>query len=209
MTHGRVVTELRFDRLYRPNDRYSFFDVPPYAVPWGFPRFPLDHGLTHRGYTPVPELFALIRKLVPQQAKEAQAFLSQEKNRLLVVEAVNRLPRLGVRESRVEYRAGLAAEFTACRERSLERLGCAPISFCWPWGDYNATAREEGRRAGFRVFFTTYRGANLPGSAGAVRRIAVRGHSGEELLSVLGGATSALREIPYDIGRFCHRLVDW
>ncbi|MDR2605130.1 MAG: polysaccharide deacetylase family protein [Desulfovibrio sp.] len=208
MTHGRVMTDLRFDRLYRPNDRYSFFDVPPYAVPWGFPRFPLDHGLTHRGFTPVPELFDLIRNLVPQQAKEAQSFLSQEKNRRLVIEAIDSLPCLGVRESREEYRARLAAEFIACREQCLARLGYAPVSFCWPWGDYNTTAREEGRRAGFRVFFTTYRGANLPGRAGAVRRIAVRGHTGDALLSVLSGASSVLREIPYDIGRFCHRIVD-
>jgi peptidoglycan/xylan/chitin deacetylase (PgdA/CDA1 family) len=185
MTHGRVVTDLRFDRLYRPNDRYSFFDVPPYAVPWGFPRFSLDHGLTHRGYTPAPELFDLVRRLVPQQPKEAQAFLTQEKNRQAVVEAVKRLPRLGVQESREEYRVRLAAEFVACRELCLARLGHAPLSFCWPWGDYNTIAREEGRRAGFRVFFTTYRGANLAGRAAAVRRIAVRGHSGDTLLTCL------------------------
>ncbi|MDR2799964.1 MAG: polysaccharide deacetylase family protein [Desulfovibrio sp.] len=206
MTHGRVAGDLKFTRLYLPGDRYSFFDVPPYPVPWGFPRFYLDHGLTHPGYTPAPELFDLIRAMVPQTPKEAQAFLSQEKNREAVVGAVNRLPCLGTRESMEEYRARVAAEFAACREQCLARLGFAPVSFCWPWGDYTSVARKEGRKAGFRVFFTTYRGANVPGVAGAVRRIAVRNCSGADLLSLVRGASSALRELPHDLGRILHRF---
>jgi peptidoglycan/xylan/chitin deacetylase (PgdA/CDA1 family) len=201
MTHGRVVTDLRFTRLYLPADRHSFFDVPPYPVPWGFPRFSLDHGLTHLGYTPAPELFDLIRGLVPQTPKEAQAFLSQGKNREAVVGAVNRLARLGTRESMKQYRARLAAEFAACREQCLARLGVAPVSFCWPWGDYTSIAREEGRKAGFRIFFTTYRGVNLSGGAGAVCRIAVRGCAGDDVLRLVRSASSALLELPYSISR--------
>jgi peptidoglycan/xylan/chitin deacetylase (PgdA/CDA1 family) len=207
MTHGRVAGDLRFSGLYRPNERYSFFDVPPYAVPWGFPRFPLEHGLIHPGYTPAPELFELIRKLVPQDARQAQAFLAKAENREAVAGAVSRLPCLGARESMEQYRARVAAEFAACRELCLSRLGFAPVSFCWPWGDYTAAARAQGRKEGFRVFFTTYRGVNIPGGAGGVRRIAVRACSGDDLLRTVRAASSALRELPHDLARICHRIA--
>lgn len=206
MRHHRVITSLDFKRLYAPNDRYSFFDVSPHQAVWGMPRFPLNHGLAHRGYDLTPELYALVREMVPQKPNEAQAFLSEEKNRKAVMGAIRKLPCIGVQETEKQYRERLAEEFAACREVYETRLGFSPVSFCWPWGSATPVAQEEAQKAGFRVFFTTLRGVNTYGNADAVRRIAVRGGNGEELLRKIRTASSVLLELPFEMYRLGKRL---
>jgi peptidoglycan/xylan/chitin deacetylase (PgdA/CDA1 family) len=200
MTHGRVARELSFVRLHRPGGADSFFDVPPYDMPWGFPCFRLGHALAVRGYAPAVELFDLVRKLVPQQGREAANFLKKKNNRDAVVRAISALPALGVRESKKACRERLAGEFAECRSVFKERLGVEPVSFCWPWGDYSAMALEEARKAGFRLFFTTSRGMNTRGRKDAVRRIPVRGGTGKELLSLMRFASRAFLEEIYSWG---------
>jgi hypothetical protein len=171
------------------------------------PRFPLDHGLVHRGYEPTPELYALVKTMVPQQPKEAQAFLSKEENRNAVVSAIKRLPCLGTQESEEQYGTRLADEFGACREIYETRLGVSPVSFCWPWGSYTSVLLREAEKAGFRFFFTTLPGVNPYGKADAVCRIAVRGGSGRELLGRVRTASSTLLELPYELYRRGSRLA--
>ncbi|MDR1659734.1 MAG: polysaccharide deacetylase family protein [Desulfovibrio sp.] len=197
MTHGRVVRELAFARLHRPGGVDSFFDVPPYDMPWGFPCFRLGHALAVRGYMPSAELFALVRRLVPQQAGQAANFLKEKNNRDAVVRAISALPALGVRESEDACRQRLAGEFAECRSVFRERLGVESVSFCWPWGNYGPMALQEARKAGFRLFFTTSRGMNTRGRKNAVRRIPVRGGTGKELLSLVRFASRAFFEEVY------------
>jgi hypothetical protein len=85
-------------------------------------------------------------------------------------------------ESDDEYRARLTEEFTVCRRRFAELFGVSPVSFCWPWGDHNAVALEEAKRAGFRVFFSTGIGSNGPKDALAVKRFKVFQVSGKRLM---------------------------
>ncbi len=201
LRHDRVVSGLRFSELYTPGGRDSFFSVPPHPVLWGLPRFPLGYSLACRGYTLAPELVDLVAATVPQEKTAAAAFLADPANRKDLYAAIAKLPRLGTLESMEEYRARIFAEFTECRELFAERLGSAPLSFCWPWGGYSGAALEEARRAGFRVFFTARRGTNLPGGALAVRRIAVRKISGQDLLRLVRFSRCPLLETPYGWGR--------
>lgn len=196
LRHDRVVRDLAFTRLFAPGRRDGYFSGPPYKALWGLPRFTLAHALASPGYTLAPELFALVEAMVPQEWKAAQRFLGSEENRKAVIAAVQQLPRLGVRETVQQYRARIFQEFVRCREIFTQQLGTAPVSFCWPWGSYSAIAREEARRAGFRVFFTTSRGANLPGSARGVHRFSVREWTGEVLLKKVSFAANALLEAP-------------
>jgi peptidoglycan/xylan/chitin deacetylase (PgdA/CDA1 family) len=206
MRHHRVITGLDFTGLYTPNSRYSFFDVSPQKAVWGMPRFPLDHGLAHRGYEPTPELYSLVKTMVPQQPKEAQAFLSKEENRNAVVAAIKKLPCLGIQESEEQYRKRLADEFTACREIYETRLGVSPVSFCWPWGSYTSPLLKEAKKAGFRVFFTTLPGMNPFGKSEAVCRLAVRGGSGRDLLGMVRAGSSTLLVLPFELYRRCRRF---
>jgi peptidoglycan/xylan/chitin deacetylase (PgdA/CDA1 family) len=197
MTHGRVARDLVFTRLHRPEGPGGFFDVPPYDMPWGFPCFRLGHALAVRGYTPSAELFDLVRTIVPQHPGKAAEFLREERNRAAVVKAVSAISPVGDRESEDACRRRLAREFTQNRLTFKRRLGFEPVSFCWPWGDYSALALEEARKAGFRLFFTTSRGMNTRGRKHAVRRIPVRGGTGEDVLSLVRFASRGLVEELY------------
>jgi peptidoglycan/xylan/chitin deacetylase (PgdA/CDA1 family) len=132
--------------------------------------------------------------MVPQKPEDASAFLKKPENRQAVVDAIISLPHLGDLESEEEYRRRIGAEFRECMEIFTRQLGRPPISFCWPWGDYNALAVKEARAAGFKIFFATTRGANLRGHAKVVHRIAVRAISGDELLKTIRFASNAVLE---------------
>jgi hypothetical protein len=195
LRHDRVVENLNFTGLYHPKNVRTFFDVPPHEAVWGFPRFHLTHALARRGYILNPELFTLVKSMVPQEAKAAGIFLNDKKNILEVIDAVSKLPSLGELESEGFYRERLVREFTVCRDTFYQKLGNAPLSFCWPWGDYNATALEEARKVGFKIFFTTMRGANLSGHTRVVHRIAIREGSGEDILRLLRTASLTFAEL--------------
>ena len=197
LRHDRVVRSLEYSNLCRPAGKRGFFSVPPYPVLWGMPAFDLGHFLASPGYTLAPELFELIKNMVPQGWNEAKAFLAKEENRQAVQAAVGQLPCLGVRETEPDYRARIFQEFVRCRDIFTEKLGTPPVSFCWPWGRYSAIALEEAKRAGFRVFFTTERGANRRGGALSVRRISVRNWSSDLLMQKVSLAANAALEEPY------------
>ncbi|MDR2826346.1 MAG: polysaccharide deacetylase family protein [Deltaproteobacteria bacterium] len=195
LRHDRVVENLNFKALYHPNKVRTFFDVPPHEAVWGFPCFPLTHALAGRGYILNPELFTLVKNMVPQETKAADLFLNDKKNIQAVMTAVSKLPSLGELESEEGYRERLVKEFISCRDVFSQKLGEPPLSFCWPWGDYNALALEEARKVGFKIFFTTMRGANVAGHTRTAHRIAVRDGSGEDILRLVRAASLTLAEI--------------
>lgn len=186
LKHNRAITNLNFTWHYSPTMPINgYFSAPPYQAPWGFPAFPLGHSLADRNYIIRQELFDLVQSIVPQDTKEAQAFLSKPENRQRLHEAIAELGPLGTLESKEEFRTRLRAEFEACREIFVERLGEAPKSFCWPWGFYSRTALREGKKAGFKLFFVTMPGPNFRWRPSVIHRIAVEGCSGEELVAMV------------------------
>ncbi|MFQ8735397.1 MAG: polysaccharide deacetylase family protein [Bilophila wadsworthia] len=82
--------------------------------------------------------------------------------------------RLGTLESEAARRSRVHEELGACAETLRRELGHPVRSLCWPWGSGSEVAREEGRKAGFSVFFTTRMGANPPAAPEAVHRFKVR-----------------------------------
>jgi peptidoglycan/xylan/chitin deacetylase (PgdA/CDA1 family) len=197
MHHARVVRSTLIKGLYFPRIAGGFFGGPPFPVPFGFPRFDLGHALADRAWIIDPAVFDLVRSIVPQKEPEAVKFLQKPENRRAVLTAVSALPRLGVLESEADFLGRVEKEFVQCRQIFEQEFGFTPISFCWPWGDFNPLSRQVARDVGFRVFFATGRGPNRFGEADAVRRIAVRRENGRELLQKLRLAACTLHEGAY------------
>lgn len=185
LRHNRVVAGPKFKKLLRPGGIRGWFSLPPYGAIWGMPNFSLGHALTTRAFLPSRRLLKLVQNIVPQQFDEAKDYLSVPRNRAHLLRRIRTLEvkgLLGRMESEEEYRKRLEKEFTLCRTRFFRFFGTKPVSFCWPWGDYNDTSLEEARRAGFRLFFTTLLGANTLNSTPHLRRFKVREISGRCLL---------------------------
>jgi peptidoglycan/xylan/chitin deacetylase (PgdA/CDA1 family) len=184
LRHERVAVGPKFRGLLRPGRERGWFSMPAYGVVWGMPDFVLGHALTTRAFWPSEELLHLARTTVPQPWEEARNWLAEQRNRAALMKRIRALEArglLGRMESEDEYRARLAEEFAACRKQFAGLFGVSPVSFCWPWGDYNAAALEEARNAGFRVFFSTELGNNSPASALAVKRFKVFEITGSRL----------------------------
>ena len=117
-----------------------------------------------------------MQRLVPQEPTEARTFFQSAGN----VAALETLvagfspDRLGTLESEAARRSRVHEELGACAETLRRELGHPVRSLCWPWGSGSEVAREEGRKAGFSVFFTTRMGANPPAAPEAVHRFKVR-----------------------------------
>lgn len=180
--HSRVPAGPEFTGFLAPGPRLRFFDRLSAPQPWGMPLFRRKPALAARAFLPAPELTDLVCRMTPQNAEEAGVFLSREENRRRLRAKIAALPSLGRHETEAEHRARLAREFALCRDRFAEELGGRPTSFCWPWGRCTPEALEEGQKAGFRLFFTTRRGPNLPGCASGMRRFRVNSVSGADLL---------------------------
>ena len=182
LEHGCVISGLEFSDFFKSQGRWGFFSVSPYVPPWGMPLFPTGYALATRGYIVNPALFNLVREVVPQTDKEARAFLKEPAQRDRLLKAIKSLPSLGRRETEEEFRARLAAEFTACRERFAANLGVTPVSFCWPWGAYCQESIEEAERAGFRLLFCTSQTPGRYRQSMPVRRIGVRFYTPPQLV---------------------------
>jgi hypothetical protein len=173
LRHHRVAASPEFRQLAVPGRTRGYFSMPEYGMIWGMPNFPLGHALTTRAFRPAPDLLRLVRSVVPQEREEARRYLAARNNRQALLRRITELDSLGSMETVDEHRGRIFREFLACRKRFVRLFGSAPVSFCWPWGDYNAVALEEARRAGFRLFFTTAVGANTRSSFLRVHRFAV------------------------------------
>lgn len=185
LRHDRVAAGPEFKGLARPGGTRGWFSLPAYGAVWGMPNFKLGHALTTQAFLPSSRLLRLAERTVPQHFDEARAYLAVPRNRAHLLKRIRNLEAkglLGRMESMEEYRSRLFKEFTVCRKRFARFFNAAPLSFCWPWGDYNAIALEEAQRAGFRIFFTTALGANSMASGLCVRRFKVRNISGARLV---------------------------
>ncbi len=180
--HGKVAVGPEFTDFLTPGPRLRSFDSLPAPQPWGMPRFKSKPSLAARAFLPAPELVELVRRIVPQEDRAAAAFLAEAENLRQLRAAVEALPGLGRLESEAENRDRLAREFALCRERFTAELGEAPTAFCWPWGRHTPEALEEAQKAGFRLFFTTRRGANPAGQGSGLRRFRVTSVPGKVLL---------------------------
>ena len=185
LRHERVAVSPEFSWLMCPGGVRGYFSMPTYGAVWGMPAFKLRHGLASRAFRPSARLLRLVRSRVPQKWDEALEYLSVPTNTEGLIKDIQHLETqglLGAMESEEQYRARLFKEFTACRSRFSRMFGVSPVSFCWPWGDYNYIALEEARRAGFRLFFTTAIGANALPQPHRVHRFKVDSIAGSRLL---------------------------
>ena len=156
--------------------RTNTFNAVDFPEVWGLPRFKERPFLYSRAFIPSPDLVAAVQRLVPQEPAEARTFFQSAGN----VAALETLvagfspDRLGTLESEAARRSRVHEELGACAETLRRELGHPVRSLCWPWGSGSEVAREEGRKAGFSVFFTTRMGANPPAAPEAVHRFKVR-----------------------------------
>ncbi len=164
--------------LLRPGARNRTFDRPaPFA--WGLPRLPELPGLANRGFLISEELLGVVRQHVPQEEdgregdlRPVAAFFEDAGAVAALRQALLALPdqAWGRLETEEEYRQRVYEDLRACRELLEARLGSGADTdlsrrcLAWPWGKYSPTGLEMAREAGFRVFFATSFGANLPGA---------------------------------------------
>jgi len=73
-------------------------------------------------------------------------------------------------EAEQEYRNRISTDMKFMDKRLRQELGWQPKLLAFPFGTYNASVVEEGRKAGVELFFTIEEGLNEPGSR-FVRRI--------------------------------------
>ena len=163
-------------RFHVPGTRANTFNAVDFPEVWGLPRFKERPFLYSRAFIPSPDLVAAVQRLVPQEPAEARTFFQSAGN----VAALETLvagfspDRLGTLEREAARRSRVHEELGACAETLRRELGHPVRSLCWPWGSGSEVAREEGRKAGFSVFFTTRMGANPPAAPEAVHRFKVR-----------------------------------
>ncbi len=182
LRHHNVVSGPDFNGLFRPGDTEIFYRPPAFGLIWGMPCFDEAPALATRAYILNPKLPELVRRMVPQEADAARAFLAIPANRRALLSAIKALPSLGRYETEAECRDRIFAELSACQEKFERLFGRRARSFCWPWGAYSPISMEEGKRAGFEVFFTTARGANPPGGSLAIKRFSGTAIPGRKLL---------------------------
>jgi peptidoglycan/xylan/chitin deacetylase (PgdA/CDA1 family) len=186
LSHNVVFTGPEFDGLYNPLAMARNQDRLPMDVPYGFPRFKTAPGLAAPAFLPSPEVFDLVRRMVPQDPVEAKAFFGKPDNVAAVRESLGSIPgpERGRMETEAQYLARLEADFRGCKARLESELGREQEAFCWPWGSWSPLALAMAKRVGFSLFFTTTGGANRPGrSPDAVRRFKVKDRPSKWLLS--------------------------
>ena len=163
-------------RFHVPGTRANTFNAVDFPEVWGLPRFKERPFLYSRAFIPSPDLVAAVQRHVPQEPAEARAFFQSAGNVAVLETLVAGFSpgRLGTLESEAARRSRVHEELGACAETLRRELGHPVRSLCWPWGSGSGVALEEGRKAGFSVFFTTRMGANPPAASEAVHRFKVR-----------------------------------
>lgn len=162
-------------RFHVPGTRANTFNAVDFPEVWGLPRFKERPFLYSRAFIPSPDLVAAVQRLVPQEPAEAVLSFSRRG----MSPCWKRLWRDFPRIDWVRWRAKRPPQPCARRTGRLRgnvrrELGHPVRSLCWPWGSGSGVALEEGRKAGFSVFFTTRMGANPPAAPEAVHRFKVR-----------------------------------
>ena len=163
--HATVFSGPKFSGFFNPDALANNLDRLPMHIPFGFPRFTSSPALAAPAFLPSQEVFNLVLRHVPQEPEAATAYFLNPDSRAPLEAAFRALlPRdRGAMESREAFRNRVRGEIDRCKALLEAELGRPEIAFCWPWGQYSATALAQGRESGFRLFFTTTCGANLPG----------------------------------------------
>ena len=178
--HKTASSELEAlgQRFHIPGTRMNTFNKVDFPIVWGLPRFKERPFLYSRAFLPSSELIDAVRRLVPQDPVQARAFFQSADNvRHLETLTDSFADRLGTWESEEDQCMRVRDELTRCAETLRHELGHPVHSLCWPWGSGSSIALEEGKKAGFSVFFTTKMGANPPAEPGHVHRFKVRNAS--------------------------------
>lgn len=186
--HRSVFTGPGFTSVFRPDVRKRTFDRIEAEIVFGLPRFDLGPALAHQAFLPSEEVYDLARRLTPQSRTEAHQFFANHENEVRLVAALKEIPaaRRGRMETDEEFRSRLTDELIACRDALQTGLGRAPLALAWPWGRYCPEALEIARPLGFRLFFSTTLGPNLPGkSPEHIHRFKAKNKSPKWLLSRL------------------------
>lgn len=69
----------------------------------------------------------------------------------------------------------LYADLMLCRDTMKKRLGFDDVHLCWPRGIYDTSSLQIAKNAGYSVFYTTKRGANLSDNdTEHIKRIAIK-----------------------------------
>jgi len=101
-----------------------------------------------------------------------------------------KLSPLGNYEPEREARKRILEEMKSSKQEIEDRLGAACSSLCWPFGHYSGLAMELAQAAGYKIAFTTERGAIGPGdNPFALKRLRAENMEAMRLargLSILG-----------------------
>lgn len=175
VNHARVYSSPNFSGFIQPGDRLDHFDNILGEAPYGMPAFEHQPELTTRAFLPSREFAKRVMELVPQEVNEAKEFFASEGSVNKLHQLVDEYKgKLGRYETDDEMQERMLAIMVTSQSVLSRELGHGVKSFCWPWGGFCDTAREQGIKAGFEVFYTTRRGVNAPGNPLAVRRFKVK-----------------------------------
>ena len=163
--HTTVFSGPEFSGYFNPEALANNLDRLPMSVPLGFPRFSSAPALSAPAFLPSQTVFDLVGRHVPQEPEAATAYFLSPDSRAPLEAAFNALPpqERGEMESRDAFRDRVRGEVDHCKALIQTELDRPEIAFCWPWGQYSATALTQAQESGYRLFFATSCGANLPG----------------------------------------------
>ncbi len=163
--HTTVFSGPEFSGYFNPEALANNLDRLPMSVPFGFPRFSSAPALAAPAFLPSQTVFDMVRHHVPQESKAATAYFLNPDSRAPLEAAFNALPpkERGGMESQDAFRDRVRSEVDRCKALLEAELGRPEIAFCWPWGQYSATALTQAQESGYQLFFATTCGANLPG----------------------------------------------
>lgn len=180
--HRGVFINAYYRGFFLPERRgRTFHDPEPFF--WGMPKFVMGPGMLERAFLLDQTLADAIKRLVPQDERDAFAFASDETSMRTLAELVAQAPSLGRMETDDEMAARIKRELVTCKDTLETELGHPAASLCWPWGAYSPLALEIGRELGYAVFFTTKAGANPPGAPLAVCRFKAKDKPANWLLN--------------------------
>jgi peptidoglycan/xylan/chitin deacetylase (PgdA/CDA1 family) len=187
-SHGRghygVFLGPEYDGPFLPRSLSRTFFHTDLGPVFGLPDFRVGPGLLHRAFVLTPDFVEAVKRLVPQDFSATADFVRNaaglaDLNRLYGRFAGN----MGRFETAGEGRSRMRLELAGGKADLEKMLGREVRSLCWPWGKYGDAALNLAREAGFKVFFTTKEGPNLPGRSSAAHRFKAKDKDASWLLS--------------------------
>ncbi|MDL2207110.1 polysaccharide deacetylase family protein [Desulfovibrio sp. OttesenSCG-928-M16] len=177
--HYGVFIGPDYKDVFRPRPCYRTFYRTEIEPVFGLPDFTVKAGLAHRAFVPNPDLVDAVKKLVPQDYEAAVNFFANQHSRAELDLLLHGFAgRMGDYETETERSERIHREIVGGKQELEAILGQKVKSLCWPWGRYDAAARDCALEAGFELLFTTKEGANPPGKPLAVHRFKGKNQAG-------------------------------